>query len=249
MAIKGKGKTRSRRAVSPAPRPQIVTRKKPLLLRVTTWVVLGALVLGAIGFGVYEWWQHRQASELLAKEQTALQTVSQDIANQLPADKTTPQGTSQVILFPSLTKTMDQIDKGQLSDAKAKAAAKAVSEQATKASKGIEAIALRTIIKQEFTVGITPDLTAKGMTSSVLNEAQNMMIKGLQLYAGAGDLLAIAADTPEGPQRSAIVDQARQQAAIAGDLFNRGYNTVVQIETILGLIQPTGLAPSPAPGG
>jgi hypothetical protein len=248
MAIKGKGKTRSRRAVSPAPRPQIVTRKKPLLMRVTTWIVVGALVLVSVGWGVWVWWDHKQASELKSKEAAALTDLSQRVRDQLPADQQTPQGTSQIIVFPTLPQTLDQLDKGTISDKKANQQAQAVIDAASKAQTGIQKIALGSIIKQEFNVGVTTALTAPGMTSSVLNESQDQMIKAFQLYGGVGHLMQIAADQPQGPKRSAIVEQAKNQAQIAGELFNRGYNTLVQIESILGMVQLSGLRPSPPAG-
>jgi hypothetical protein len=248
MAIKGKGKTRSRRAVAPAPRPQIDTRKKPLLMRVTTWIVVGALVLVSVGWGVWVWWENKQAADLKSKEAAALTDLSQRVRDQLPADQQTPQGTSQVIVFPTLPQTLDQLDKGTISDKKANQQAQAVIDAATKAQNGIQKIALGSIIKQEFNVGVTTALTAPGMTSSVLNESQDAMIKGFQLYQGVGHLMQIAADQPQGPKRSAVVEQAKNQAQIAGELFNRGYNTLVQLESILGLVTPAGLQPSPPAG-
>jgi hypothetical protein len=248
MAIKGKGKTRSRRAVSPAPRPQIVTRKKPILMRVTTWIVVGALVLVSVGWGVWVWWDNKQASELKSKEAAALSDLSQRVRDQLPADQQTPQGTSQVIIFPTLPQTLDQLDKGTVSDKKANQQAQAVIDASTKAQQGIQKIALGSLIKQEFDVGVTSALRAPGMTSSVLNESQDQLIKAFQLYGSVGHLMQIAADQPQGPKRSAIVEQAKTQAQIAGELFNRGYNTLVQIESILGLVSPSGLQPSPPAG-
>jgi hypothetical protein len=246
MAIKGKGKTRSRRAVSPAPRPQIVARKKPLLMRVTTWIVVGVLVLVSVGWGVWVWWDHKQQSDLKAKETAALSVLAQRVHDQLPADQQTPQGTSQILVFPNLIQSLDQLDQGTLSPDKAKQQAQAVVDAAAKSQSGIQKIALGSIIKDDFTVGVTTALTAKGMTSSVLNEAQDQMIKSFQLYQAVGNLMKAAAEQPKGPQRTAILDQAKKTAAVAAELFNRGYNTIVQIETILGLIPISGLQPSPA---
>jgi hypothetical protein len=85
------------------------------------------------------------------------------------------------------------------------------------------------------------------MTSSVLNVAQDEMVKSFQLYQSIGGLMLAAADQPKGPGRSAIVAEAKRVQAVAADLFNRGYSTVVQIESILGLGTQSSLAPSPAP--
>ena len=94
---------------------------------------------------------------------------------------------------------------------------------------------------------MTPQLTAKGMTSSVLNVAQDEMVKSFQLYQSIGGLMAAAIAQPEGPERTAIIREAIRDQTIAADLFNRGYGTLVQIESILGLVTSSGLTPSPAP--
>src|SRR4029077_2492252 len=119
MAIKGKSKTRTRKMVAAPPRPQLVTRKKPILLRVTTWIVLGVIVLLAVGWAGWVWWDHKQTSQLKSNEAVAISTLAQKVADQLPADQSTPQGTTELQVFPSIGQTIDQIDKKQISEAKA----------------------------------------------------------------------------------------------------------------------------------
>src|SRR4029077_9343713 len=96
-------------------------------------------------------------------------------------------------------------------------------------------------------VGLTQDLTAPGMTNSVMNQAQDQMVKAFQLFASVGELMKTAAGMPKGPERTAVLNQAKAQAAIAGDLWSRGYNALVQLETQLDLISVGGLQP-PAAG-
>ncbi len=102
-------------------------------------------------------------------------------------------------------------------------------------------------MKEDFNVGLTPSLTAPGMTASILNDAQDQMVKAFQLYASVGELMKTAAAMPRGPERTAVLNQARSQAAIAADLWSRGYNTLVQLQSQLDLIAPSGLQP-PAAG-
>jgi hypothetical protein len=246
MAIKGKGRTRSRKMVAAPPRPQMVVRKKPVLARRSTWVIVGLVVVAAIALGGAKWLRDRQASNLLTKEQTAIQDLAQRVTALFPADQSTPQGTNQTAVFPSLAQTLDQIDKGTMTPKAARKAAKAIADQASKAAEGIQKLSLKSIT-DDFTVGVTPQLTAKGMTSSVLNVAQDQMVKSFQLYQSIGGLMLAAADQPKGPERTAIIAEAKRVQAVAADLFNRGYSTLVQIESILGLAQVSGLAPSPAP--
>jgi hypothetical protein len=251
MAIKGKSKTRTRKMVAAPPRPQLVTRKKPILLRATTWIVLGCVVLLAVGWGGWIWWEHKQAANLKSSEQTAIDTLAQKVNAQLPADQATPQGTTELQVFPSISQTIDQIDKGQVTGDKATASAQAIIDQANKAATGIQKISMAALVKEDFNVGLTQELTAPGMTSSVLNEAQDQMVKAFQLYASVGELMKTAAAMPKGPERTAVLKQATSQAAIAADLWSRGYNALVQIQTQLDLIAPSGLQPpgTGQPGG
>jgi hypothetical protein len=225
----------------------MVVRKRPVLARRSTWVVVGLLVVAAIALGGAKWLRDRHAANLLVKEETAIQDLTQRVTGVFPADQTTPQGTNQTTVFPSLGQTLDQLDKGTLTAQKARAAAKAVVDQASKAAAGMQRISLKSTITDDFTVGVTPQLTAKGMTSSVLNVAQDEMVKSFQLYQSIGGLMLAAADLPKGPQRTGVIAEAKSEQAVAADLFNRGYGTLVQIESILGLAHVSGLAPSPVP--
>jgi hypothetical protein len=248
MAIKGKSKTRTRKMVAAPPRPQLVTRKKPILLRATTWIVLGVIVLLAVGWVGWVWWDHKQASNLKTQEQTAIEDLAQRVTSALPADQNTPQGTSEVQVFPSITQTIAQIDKDQVTAKKGAADAQAIIDQANKSADGVQKISLQALLKEKFNVGLTQDLTAPGMTSSVMNQAQDQMVKAFQLYASVGELMKTAAGMPKGPERTAVLNQAKAQAAIAADLWSRGYNSLVQLETQLDLIAPSGLQP-PGSGG
>jgi hypothetical protein len=246
MAIKGKGRTRTRKMVAAPPRPQMVVRKKPILARRSTWVVVGLVVLAAVALGAVKWVRDRQASSLLTREQTAIQDLAQRVTGLFPADQTTPQGTNQTTVFPSLAQTLDKIDKGTMTAKAARTAARSVADQAGKAADGMQKLSLKSIT-DDFTVGVTPQLTAKGMTSSVLNVAQDEMVKSFQLYQSIGGLMVAAVAQPRGPERTAIIREATRDQTIAADLFNRGYSTLVQIESILGVAQVSGLTPSQTP--
>lgn len=243
MAIKGKSKTRTRKMVAAPPRPQLVTRKKPILLRATTWIVLGCIVLLTVGWVGWVWWDHKQASNLKTEEQTAIEDLAQRVSGVLPADQNTPQGTTELQVFPSIAQTIDQIDKQQVTGKKADAAAQAIIDQANKSGQSIQKISLQALVKEKFNVGLTQDLTAPGMTSSVMNQAQDQMVKAFQLYASVGELMKTAAGMPKGPERTAVLNQAKAEAAIAADLWSRGYNALIQLETQLDLISVGGLQP------
>src|SRR5262249_39837567 len=139
------------------------------------------------------------------------------------------------------------IGKNQVTEAKATASAQAIIDQANKAAQGIQKISLQSLLKENYNVGLTQELRAPGMTRSVMNVAQDQMVKAFHLYASVGALMKTAGSMRQGPARTAVLNQASSQAGIAADLWSRGYNALVQIQTQLDLIAPTGLVP-PGPG-
>jgi hypothetical protein len=211
--------------------------------------VLGVIVLLAVGWVSVVWWDHHQASKLKSQEALAIQDLSDRIRNTLPADQSTPQGTTDLLVFPSITQTISQISQNQVTQAKATSDSQAIIDAANKTATSLQKISVGALVKENFNVGVTQDLKAPGMTSSAMNEAQDQMAKAFQLYASVGQLMKTAASMPAGPARTAVLDQATSQAAIAADLWSRGYNTLVQIMTQLDLIAPQGLVPQGGQGG
>ena len=123
MAIKGKGKTRSRRVIAAPPRPQLVVRKKPVLARRSTWIAVGAVLLAGILVAVFIGVSNLMDSRKLDRQAAAVQQYVNLITAQLPATAQ-PTGPTSWNLFPDLDQRMADLDSGDLSasDAREEAA-------------------------------------------------------------------------------------------------------------------------------
>ena len=87
MAIKGKGRTLSRRVVAAPPRPQLMVRKPPVWRRPLTWVIVGAVLAGAIGYGVWRTISNHRAADLKAQEIAAVEKYNGLVVAQYPQDQ------------------------------------------------------------------------------------------------------------------------------------------------------------------
>ena len=100
-------------------------------MRVTTWIVLGCVVLaGRSVSGPGRGGSTSRPPTSRRQEAAALTELSQRVKDQLPTDQSTPQGTTEVTVFPTLAQSLDQLDKGTLSAKKAHEQAQAVIDQA-----------------------------------------------------------------------------------------------------------------------
>jgi hypothetical protein len=222
MAIKGKGKTRSRRVIAAPPRPQLVVRKKPILARRATWIAVGAVVLAGILLAVFLGVRNIMADRKLDRQAAAVQQYVNLITAQLPPTAQ-PLGPTSWNLFPQLDQRMADLDNGDLGPTEAKEEATAFAEAAKKSADGIEAIKVRDVIPEEF-----PEVRV------TLNEAQFEMVQGLQAYESVAHFFEAAADVT-GDARSAVITEATALSAQAGVLFNRGWASVVNVEAESGI--------------
>ena len=235
MAIKGKGKTRSRRVIAAPPRPQLVVRKKPVLARRSTWIAVGAVVLAGILVAVFIGVGNLMDSRKLNRQAAAVQQYVNLVTAQLPATAQ-PLGPTSWNLFPDLDQRMAALDSGDLPAAEARTEAKAFAEAAKKSADGIEAIKVRDVIPDEF-----PEVRI------ALNEAQFEMVQGLQAYESVAHFFEAAADVT-GDARSAIITEATALSAQAGVLFNRGWASVVNVEAESGIdVNQQPVVPTQAP--
>jgi hypothetical protein len=244
MAIKGKGKTRSRRMVAAPPRPQLVVRKKPLLLRTSTRVVVLVVVLAGIAFGGLRWWDGRQAADLKSKELAGIENYTSLVVQHLPVDRQAQQGTGQVSVFTTLASALDQIQQGGMSPPKIRTLAKNFGADAQKSAEGMSSIKTSQIIPDTYEVGLTPQLAMPGITQLTLTDAQTLMADSFKIYTSIGKLMEQSADTPVGPARTALVVQMKGLQTTAADLFNKGYNKLLQIRFTVGAQIPSGLQPA-----
>ncbi len=231
MAIKGKGKTRGKRAVAPAPRPVLVTRKPPIYRR--RWVVaaIAAVVVLGLALAVFTAVRSHSRSALLARERGAISQFTTDVTSALPNDSSTAGG-STVFLFPQLATEMDNLSKGTTKPADSLTTEGQYAASAKRAADQIQAIRTTTLVPTEFNVGGI-DLRGRGLMQAELLDAQFLIVQSFQSYQQAFALWA-QATSATGDAQKALIDQVNQVASSAQVLFSRGWTKVVQVRGQLG---------------
>jgi hypothetical protein len=231
MAIKGKSRPRSRRAVTPGPRPTYTPVKKPILARRGLWIgLLIVLVVGAaagIWYGLaHERTQSRERA-LAERERTAALTFQATVAGALagagqpaPPDSFTP--------FPALTADVDGLAKGSV---KSKAAAPDATAARTGARSGWQAL-------DRLDVGKI--VANRGFDATYVNyffNAKEKLEDGLKLYERAAVIVSRAV-RETGARRTALLGDAKSLMGVAADLMNAGYSDYIQIQFLGHIYQP-----------
>ncbi len=241
MAIKGKSRSRARRAVTPGPRPAFVPVKRPLLARrgfqVTALVVILAVAAAAIVYGLAKE-RTKQRTEALQRSMRVATTKYQVIVDGALANAGQPLPPSGFNAFPLLTTDIDGLRKGTVS---AKTAAKDA-KQATANAKTAEAAIGK--------VSPAAIFGGKGFDLAFVNYAINSQTKlanALKLYKQVGSLLQMAVEAG-GAQRTTLLDRASAVLDVASTLFNDGYNDYVNLKNTAGIFTPTAIGGSGAAG-
>jgi len=246
MAIKGKSKGRSAKAVTRGPRPAYVPVKRPLLARRGFWVGIAVglsalLVVGLVlGFAAQ---RNRDRQERLdaamAKAvdgfQTQLDPILAAVGQSLP-----PSGYQA---FADLSAAVDQLEKDS-KDAPADLAA-----IATTAGNAITGA--RSATDALDAIDETALVRGKGFDETFvlyLINAKGNMLRSMRLYEQVGDLLESAAGA-EGAQRAAFLGAARGVLNVASETFARGYADFVEAQTRAGTFVPSTIPGLPAPTG
>ncbi|HEX2090221.1 MAG TPA: hypothetical protein VHI54_09900 [Actinomycetota bacterium] len=236
MAIKGKGKTRSRRVVAAPPRPPVYVRKPPFFRRRSTLIVLGTLAVIGITFGTVQFLQNRSERELRRRETQAIRSFTNRLTASFPTDR-------QVIppdvyfFYQSFNEDLEQMEKGQLSSADAVKRGGEVKKSATAASGRIQRIEINELIPADLTVSRDPNVRAEGMTRQEVTDAQFLIARAFRLYAAAGALVEEAGSMPEDRQDD-LSRQAQDLMSQAIDLFSKGYRTVASLKARVGIKTP-----------
>src|SRR5919197_1116459 len=245
MAIKGKGRTRSRRVIAAPPRPQLVIRKPPIWRRRWVWAVLGGMALAGILAGVLTALHHRHQRAFLKREAEAVQAFTNTIQKRFPKEFTIIQPDVPQ-LFSDLQANLNDLSSGKLSSKDATTKADAIISSANTGAQGVESVNVTRLMPADFTATTDPAIKAKGATRQQLTDAQFLMAQGLRLYAQAGQLMKSAAEA-KGPEQKALVTQAGDLASQGSGLFSRGYRTLLQIRNVLGLGSPVQPKPTLTP--
>jgi hypothetical protein len=238
MAIKGKSKPRSRRVVTPGPRPSYTPVKKPLLarrgFRIGLLVVVVAASIGGIWYGLARERTQAREQALAERERTAAVTFRGRVEGAITSagQPTPPDGFTA---FPILTADVDGLQEGTVKPRTAQTDAKAARKAAKGAWQAMEKIDVLSITAN------------KGFDAAFVNyffNAREKMQEGLKLYQHAAVLVERAA-AATGDERTELLDSARGILDVAAELLNGGYSDFIQVQQEAGIYQPS-LPPVPA---
>jgi hypothetical protein len=231
LAIKGKGRTRGRRAVAAPPKRAIVVRKPPIWRRRWVWLVVGLLAVAGIVAGVLAALHAHDVSTRKDREERAVRSYLNLFRDHLPADRT-PVPPDVIVLFSSLQDSLSKIGNG-LSATEAEQKGKDVAAMAKRSADRLQGVSIPKLIPAGF-AGDRAELT----------EAQFLIVQSYRLYEQIGGLIQAAA-TASGKEQTAIVDQVQLLMNRSGTLFDRGYAKIVRMANRLDIPVETAYAPPP----
>jgi hypothetical protein len=236
MAIKGKSKGRSPRAVTKGPKPVYQPVKRPLLARRGLWLVVagvfGTLLVGAIVAGFHLELDANRKDALEERMRTAVSEYQGDIDPILSAIGQ-PQPPSGYLVFTDLTQAVTDLEdetKDEPVDSRALAAT--ASDAVASAKTALQALEQ---------IDESAILQRKGFSEAfvlyVINSKGNFA-RAVSLYRETARLVALAADAA-GPEREALAGSARGVLAAATEVFTRGYAEYVEVQTQANVFQPS----------
>ncbi len=249
MAIKGKSKGRSRRVVAVPPKPPVYVRKKPLFRRTWFLVIVAALAIAGTLTGVFIAMGNNSRERLQQRTINAMTTFAAQVEGTFPpapdSQAVPPTG---FVVYPALQSDLDAVLQGRKrvngTEFDGAAKAKSLQESAKASADAIAALNVTKIIPSEAEVTEARGVRGQGGTRLVMVEAQFLIGQAFELYQSVGSLMERAAGLPRGERRP-LIDQAKDLTSQAQTLFNRGYQKITNIRSVLGTIT---LNPFQSPG-
>jgi len=238
MAIKGRSKPRSRKVVTPGPRPAYVSVKKPLLARRGVQIaILAVVAVGAaagIWYGIAKERTEDRARQLQQRKRTTAVTFQGRVEAAI-VGVGQPAPPSGFTAFPALTADVEGLATGDVRPGEAAEDARGFQVTAKDAWQALDEIDLAEM------------LADKGFDRFLVNHffnAREKMVEALKLYQRAAIMVGQAAEAT-GTERADLLDSAGGIMDVAASLFNSGYNEYIQIQVEGGIFQPSfGTAPA-----
>jgi hypothetical protein len=239
MAIKGKSKGRSAKAVTPGPKPVYQPVKKRLLAKREFWLVIlsifGVIVIVGLVAGFIA---ERNASAQDDLEQRMRATMS-SFQGQVEPVLTTVGQANPPAGFVAFTDLQTAIGNLVAEEPGAPADSKAVKQTATDA-----AASAKTALEALNQIDESALIQGKGFSEEfvlyVIN-AKGNFVRAMTLYGEAAKLLELAADA-QGAERAELATRSQAIASVASEIFDRGYADYIQAQSKAGTFAP------PAPG-
>ncbi|HEX9716420.1 MAG TPA: hypothetical protein VGA93_00570, partial [Actinomycetota bacterium] len=217
MAIKGRSKPRSRKVVTPGPRPAYVPVKKPLLARrgvqIAILAVVAAGAAAGIWYGIAKERTEDRARQLEQRKRTAAVTFQGKVEAAIVGvgQPAPPSGFSA---FPALAADLDGLAAGDVKPEVAAENAKAAKASARSSWKALDAI------------DVTSIAGGRGFDLAYINyffNAREKMADALRLYERVAVMVEQAANA-SGAERADVLDSAKGITDVAASLFNSGYS-------------------------
>jgi hypothetical protein len=239
MAIKGKTKGRSARAVTRGPKPVYQPVKKPLLAKREFWLVilsiLGVMVVVGLVAGFIAERNSSAQDELERRMRAAMSSFQGQVEPVLTTiGQAQPPAGYQV--FTDLSTAVDDLVS---EEPDAPTDPRALTQTGTGAATSAETAlqALRAIDETELIRG-------KGFSEEfvlyVIN-AKGNLVRAMTLYGEAAKLLELAANA-QGAERAELAARTQAILKVATEIFDRGYSDYVEAQSAAGVFVP------PAPG-
>ena len=237
MAIKGKGKTR-RRTVAAGPKPVYVEPPKPIWRRRWAQLTALAVVLAAVGLTVALVLVHvgnvhhrEQVNATREKERAIVGQFGSQVDQSLQPVTQAFQQTK--VPFPDLTQQMGALKPGQALTKDFVQLARSSGILAGQAARAIDKIPASTLVSGH--AALLP-----------LIDSQDFLVQSLKVYGQAARAV-VAAGKASGDARTSLLDQAKSLMPVGADLFNNGYQRLVNVRAKLGVTGAPALPPQPSP--
>ena len=241
MAIKGKSKGRSTRAVTRGPKPVYTPVKKRLVAKKEFWLVILGILGAAVVVGlVVGFIAERNASaqdDLEARMGTTMTEYKGDVEAILSqvGQAQPPSGFNAFGDFTTSVTDLQNAKPGQEPDSSSlQQAASATLDKARGAQKAFQDIDEQKLVQDK---GFTRDFVLY-----IINSRANFL-RAMQLYEKAADALRLAA-AADGQQRADLATLAAGVTRVANDVFGQAYSDYIEAQTEAGVFAP----PAPVPG-
>jgi hypothetical protein len=229
MAIKGKSKSKTAKAVTRGPKPAYVPVKRPLLARRGFWIavasVIGVLVVAGLWYGFAKERTQTRERELQEARAEAFEFYGRQV-EPIIGTVGEPVDPASWSSFTELSDALDTLEAGEGQPGEVATTATAVASDAKTAWEALDLVDAVAAVRgrdldQLFVVYVLG--SHEGFVGS------------LKTYEQAAELLAMAAEAPAGEERDLLVARARGVTEIARSGFESAFADYVEASTLAGL--------------
>ena len=239
MAIKGKSKGRSAKAVTRGPKPVYQPVKKRLLAKREFWLVILSILGVMVVVGLVAGFIAERNSSAQDELERRMRATMSSLQGQVEPILTTIGQADPPTGYKVFTDLATAVDNLVAEKPGAPVNSKALTQTATDAGSSA-----KTALEALQAIDETALLRDKGFSEEfvlyVINAKANV-VRAMTLYGEAAKLLELAADA-QGAERAELAARTKAILHAATETFDRGYADYVEAQTKAGVFAP------PAPG-